>query len=842
MLSDLKYAFRQLLKYPGFSIFALLTLALGIGANTATFSVINSVLLSALPVKDPQELVFLTDPNDNGLRGGIRSGNRDFLGYAEFQNLREHNAVFSDMLAVSSSLMGSDVVVSNVGQPDAHGGAIISMVSGNYFSVLGVNAMLGRIFAADVDKVPGANPVVVISYDFWQERFGGDLGVLGRKIQINGTAYDIIGVAQRGFSGETVGWSTGVWAPLSMQTAIQPGNDLLALNANPLRNFRWLQVIGRLKPGVTVTQAKTNVEATFQQFLESQLPAVAKDRQRSFLDQHLALTRGTHGGSILRKEYTEPLIILMALVGLLLLSACANLANLSLARATRRQKEIAVRVAIGAKPSRIFRQLLVESLLLSVVGGAFGLVLAQWCSSLLLQLVAQRDLKVHSDAHILLFALGVSLAVGIIFGTAPALQASRVNLNAVLKGIGDGAAKIRSGSMSKVLVIAQIALSLPLLIVAGLFVHSFQKLATVDLGYDETHLLLLRPNYTGYKGAAVGQFYQELIDRIRVIPGVRGATLSANGLFTGNQSSYRISIDGYAPTQGQDMQPDFDHVGPGYFSTVGIPVLLGREIGPQDSVSGQRVGLINQTMARYYFGDSNPIGRRITVNLSTAPDAVTAPSFLVVGVVADAKYNTVRGQTPRLYYVPFYNPLGPSPYLENPICIVRTTGDPSAMIAALRSAIKETAPNSLPPTIIPVDQMINRTLGLDRLLTGCSSCFGALATVLVCIGIYGIISYAVVRRTREIGIRIAIGAQRGNVLRLMMGESLGLVLIGVIIGIPIAIAGDRFVSGFLFGLTPADPLALAAATGLMVGVAALASFFPSLRATRVDPMIALRAE
>jgi predicted permease len=443
-----------------------------------------------------------------------------------------------------------------------------------------------------------------------------------------------------------------------------------------------------------------------------------------------------------------------------------------------------------------------------------------------------------------LFAFGVSVVVGIMFGTAPALQAWRVDLNTVLKGAGEGAARMRSFSLGKALVVAQVALSLPLLVVAGLFVHSFQKLARVGLGYDQDHLLLLQADTVGYKGAGVGQFYRELSERIRVLPGVSGVTLSANGLFTGRETSYRIAIEGYLPPPGQNMSPSFDHVGADYFPTVGLPVMRGRAIGPEDAGSGQRVGLINQTMAHDYFGDTDPLGRNITVNVSTAPNVSTPYPFVVIGVVADAKHYTVREKARPLYYLPLDNPIGVANegYLGTPICIIRTTGDPAALIAAVRTVVKEATPNSSWSFITTVSQQIEGTLALDRALTGFSGFFGALATILVSIGIYGIMAYAVARRTREIGIRIAIGARSGNVLSLILGESLFLMLCGAAIGIPAAIGAGRFVTAFLFGLTPADPLVLATAVVLMFLVGALAAYFPARSATRVNPMVALRSE
>lgn len=840
---DVRYGVRVLGRNPGFTLFALLTLALGIGANTAIFSVVNAVLLRSLPVRHPEELVFLSDPDDGGgIRGGIRQGKRDLLTYPEFQYLRDNNTVLAGITAFA--LTGGDVVVANPGQPDSHGATFQGLVSGDYFSVLGVNMVLGRGFASEMDQARDAHPVAVISYAFWQERFGGDPAVLGRVIRVHDIPFDIIGVARRGFAGETVGWPVGVWLPLSMQGRIQ-GRDLLSANANPLANWRWLGVIGRLKSGVSLAQAQTGSEFTFQQYLNSLITeAVSADRRARLLDQHLVLAAGGHGGSMLRKDYAKPLAVLMALVGLLLLSSCANLANLMLARAARRQREFAVRVALGAKAARIFRQLLTESLLLSVAGGGLGLLLADWGDAQLLKLVTQSNAPVPTDQRVLFFAFGVAVLVGVIFGLAPALQARRVDLNTVLKGAGEGAAKAGRFPLGKALVVIQVALSLPLLVIAGLFVHSFQKLASVDLGYEQSHLLLVQADSGGLRGAAATQFYQEMAERIRALPGVSGAVLSGNGLSTGRESGYRISIEGYEPPAGQNMGPSFDHVGPGYFSLVGISVLRGREIGPQDAGSAQRVGLINQTMARTYFGDADPLGRIITVNVGTGPGVSTPYPFVIVGIVADVKHRSARERHRPFYYLPLENPAGgaAAPYLDAPVCIIRTTTAPGAAIPAVRAAVIALKPGALTPTITTVDQMIGRTLGLDRALTGFSGFFGVLATLLVSIGIYGLMAYAVVRRTREIGIRLAIGAPTRNVVRLILGDSLLLVLTGVAIGIPAALGTGKFVANFLFSLTPLDPLVLIAATVLMFLVGGAAAYFPARSATRIDPLIALRTE
>jgi len=839
---DLRYAFRVLLKNPGFTAVAVITLALGIGANTAIFTVLNSILLNSLPVKNPQQLVLVTAPNAGGMGVGSSRGNRDLLTYAEFQDLAARNQVLSGILA-ADTLHGEIPVGGS--EPGGEGAeASVNMVSGAFFEVLGVDPLLGRTFTPEVDKLRDANPVAVISYSFWQRRFGGDPSVLSQKLRIKATLYDVIGVMPPRFFGTTVGFAPDIWVPLTMQPEVYPGEDWLTVEKHPVEKTEWLQVMGRLKPGVTVAQAKASLDLTFQQYLQSQLGGITENDRHKFLDQHLPVSDGRRGASMLQDRFGTPLLILMGVVGLVLLIACGNVANLLLARATSRRKEVAVRVALGAGRARLFRQLLTESVLLAGIGGLLGLLLAQWADVVLLRLVSEGPspipLDTHPDATVLGFTLGVSILTGMLFGLVPAFRASRVDLNAVLKGTSrgviGGAGEGKRAPIGKILVVAQVAFSLLLLIVAGLFVHSFLKLSEVQLGYDHDHLLLfgVDPVESGYKGPAVAELYKALTENIRSIPGVRGVTLSQNGLFSHSESADQISIEGYKPASGQTMRARFDEVGPNYFTTVGIPILMGRDITAEDSGSGQRVGLINQTMARYYFGHENPIGRRIWDMFPTSHT-----DFVVVGVAADAKYNNLREETPRRFYVPFFNPIGEATFAH---LEVRVSGNPSLVADAVRGAVRQTAPNLPPLKIHTMNDLVSQSLTSDRMLTRLTGFFGALAALLACIGIYGIMAYAVAGRTSEIGIRMALGAGRRSVVWLVLRESLLLVVIGVAIGLPAVIGVSKLIKSLLFGLTPADPLALGLASLLMIVVAAVAGYVPARRAARTEPVVALRYE
>src|SRR5436853_306823 len=763
LLQDVRFGWRSLRKSPGCTAVAVLTLALGIGANTAIFSVVNSVMIRNLPVRDPQRLVFLTNPDAQGMEQGFGDGDRDFLTYPEFQELSHNNQVLLGLAASASE--GPQLSVEIDGQSGEGTPARISLVSGSYFSVLGVDPILGRAFTSDVDTMRDASPIAVISYSFWHGRFGGDSAVLGRKIRIRDTSYDVIGVTPSQFNGETVGLSPDIWVPLSMQSEVYPGRDYLSLEPKPFRKIEWLQAIGRLKPGVSVAQAKVSINVAFQQILQSQTAPMSGEEGRMFLNQHLAVVEGGRGASTLRGDFSKALQILMALVGLILLIACANVANILLALSAARQSELAVRVSMGA---------------------------------------------------------------------------GRIDLSSVLKGtsrsIASGGSQAGRVPVGKVLVVAQVALSLLLLVVAGLFLRSFQNLAAVQIGYDSDHLLLfgVSPLSSGFKGPRAAQLLEDIIERLDAVPGVRSASLMDNGLFGGGDSNSDIFVEGAKPKAVETPASRWDMVGPNFFSTTGIPILYGREIGPQDSRNSQRVGLLNQTAAHYYFGDANPVGTRIRVKTTVGPS-----DFVVIGVVADSKHGSVREKPQRRFYIPFFNPIGDA---RSANVLVRTSGDPATIVSAIRAAVKQMAANLPLIEVQTMNQRVSQSLATDRTITKLSGVFGPLAMILVCIGLYGIISYAVSGRTSEFGIRIALGAQRGSVLWLILRESLLLMLVGVAIGLPLIFGAGKWISSLLFGVKPADPTALALATALMLATGILACYIPARRAMRVNPIVALRYE
>jgi predicted permease len=847
---DLRFAFRMLGKNPGFTLIAVLTLALGIGANTAIFSVLDSVLLRSLPVASPQQLVVLTDPDAHGTNFGSETGgDRSLLAYSEFEYLRDHNEVFAGIFAADSELPEVQATIdsSSIASGNQKESARVRLVSGGYFSTLGVQPAAGRMFGSEVDRARGASPIAVISYGFWKKRFGLDPGVLGKTIQIHQTPFEVIGVASPGFFGETVGEAPDVWVPMMMEEAIYPGRDYLSAAQNELNQYMWLQVMASLKPGVAQAQAKASINVVFKRMLESVLGSTLTAEQRNdLLNQNLGLQSAARGSSTLHAAFAEPLKVLMGLVGLVLLIACANVANLLLARGAARQKEIAVRRAVGARRWRLIRQLLTEALLLAFLGATAGLLLAQWADALLLRMVSgvsggpqTIQLNLRPDARLLGFTLLIAVITAIFFGLIPALRATRLDLSPVLKSTTAGTTGETAGRRlpaGKLLVIAQVAVSLILLIAAGLFVHSLARLSEVNLGYNRENLMLFRvdPVFGGYKGAAAVRLQQTLLDKFSAIPGVRGVALSSNGLFSHSESADPIAVEGYTPKQGEEMNSRIDHISPGYFSMVGIPVLIGREIGPQDSGNGPRVAIVNQAFAQHFFPNTNPIGKHIKDTYPGNPAEAE-----VVGVVADAKYNSLREKTPLRLYAPYFNPLWEE---TRAIFEVRTFADPAGVSAALRGAVRETI-SALPEIEIQtMSDLVDNSLQTDRFIARLSSAFGLLAMLLASIGLYGIMAYNVAQRTREIGIRMALGARPRNVLWNVLRETLLLMLIGIAVGVPAAVAGTRLIRSMLFGLGAADPAAIVLAAILLAVVATLAGFLPARRASRVDPMVALRYE
>ncbi len=840
LLHDLRYGLRMLARNPGFTAVAVLTLALGIGANTAIFSLMDAVMMKALPVQKPEQLVLFFEGSDEGMRiskGGIGEGGRwKYYSYPLYEYLRDHNQFFQGICAFR---VGEDrLSVSVVGRPAGESAPEVRghLVSGNYFSVLGVNAVLGRTLSPEDDR-PGARPAAVISYGYWKQNFGGDPAAVGKVVDLNGTPFTIVGVTPREFFGERVRRSPDFWLPMVMQPQIMLHESFLK---DP--DVYWVNLMGRLKPGATRQQAQAGLTVQLRQFLTSQAGShISPHTRREIEKSYISLAPGGPGISWLRERYSEPLHILMAVVALVLLIACANVANLLLSRAAARHREISVRLALGASRARLIRQMLTESLLMAGLGGALGAVFAAWGVRILLSKFAgpSSGLNVSPDLRVLSFALAICALAAILFGLAPALRSTRVELAPALKaGSFSPGVSGRRWSLGKGLVSFQAAISLLLLVGAGLFVRTLQKLEAEDLGFNRQHALLvgIDPRLAGYKPAQLAPLYQRLIDRVNALPGVRSASLAAYSPMSGNSSTSNISVEGYTPSPGQDMDVHTNVVGWKYFETAGTPLLLGREIGLQDTVSSPKVAVINGTMAHDFFGDQNPIGRRF----GFGDEPKHSGDIEIVGVAADAKFSNLRQKPERMVFLPVLQMQGDAAYVWE--LELRTAGDPRSAATEVRSALAG-IDKGLPPTSLKtLSEQVDDSLEQERTISQLSSFFGLLALTLACVGLYGVMAYMVARRTSEMGIRMALGARSSHVLWMMLREALFLVLAGIAIGIPAAIGAGHLFSSMLFGLTPSDPVTISLATLLLVAVAVLAGYLPARRASRVDPMVALRYE
>jgi predicted permease len=817
---DVRYGLRMLRKNPTFTLIAVITLALGIGANTAIFSLLDALLLKPLPVKQPEQLVVVNTQVPGRAGPGFAP-----YSYPVFREMREKNTAFSGMFARS----GLPMSLSAGGQTERVQG---EEVSGNFFSVLGVNPQLGRLLMEEDDQTPGAYPVAVISYNFWQQRFGADPQIVGQTISLNSYPFTIIGVTPQGFHGVEVGAAPDIRIPIMMdgQVRPRPGPPIFEQ-----RGSMWLSAMARLKPGISIEQAQVATDTIYQIAREPDVRRNTGDTtdDRNFRSLRIQLDSARTGTSNLSRQFSQPLIVLMCLVGVVLLIACLNVANLLLARATMRQKEIAVRLALGAGRFRLVRQLLTEGFLLSALGGSLGLLFARWGMEILLGFLPQgRNLEIKPDLRMLGFTLVVTLLSGLLFGLAPALQATRANLTPALKNETVVVSGGRRWDLGRLLVILQVALSLVLLVGAGLFVRSLRNLMTVDNGYntDQVVTMALDPAQNGYKIEQLRNFYSQLSERLAALPGVKTISFARNVPMSGAYSRFGIKVPGYQPHSNEEMAVLFNQIGSQFFATFGTPVLLGREFTKQDTPESPKVVIVNQSLARYFFGSESPLGKRITLE--------DYKDLEIVGVVADAKYRNQKEVAPQTAYIPYsqYNQLG-----QRILC-VRSAGDAGALVAAIRQEVRSLDANLPVFNIKTFAEHINDSVSRERLVTMLSSFFGLFALLLASLGIYGVMSYAVTRRTREIGIRMALGARATGVLWLVLRETLLLALIGIAIGLPAALISTRLTEGLLFELAPTDPLTITLATLVMISIATLAGYIPARRATRVDPMIALRSE
>jgi predicted permease len=828
---DLRHAGRIFAASPGFTAVAVLSLALGMGANTAIFSLLNSVLMNRLPVRNPHELLILTDPGSRGVRVGMQQGERSLATYQEFLQLQD-NSAFVSLMASSSLTQRTEARVAG-GEPEP---LVIRLASMNYFSTLGVSAAIGQTFDADREPAAGAAPFAVVSHEYWQRRLAGRPDVVGRTISFRGAIVTIVGVAPASFLGETVGERPDAWIPLAMQAAVLPGRDWLNDEPGSVEKVMWLHLFGRLAPGVTRERAQASANVTFQQGLATYYGSIGDAGTRTrYRDQRLTLRDAATGASALRRSFAEPLWVLLGAAGVVLLIACANLGNLLLARTTARGREMAVRLALGAGRSRLIRQLLAESALLAVAGGLAGLVIAGVLREALLRLVADPTITLPSalDFRTLAFVFGLTLAVGLVLGLLPALRITDTRPAVALregKGIAGSAAWLRVG---KLVVIGQLALSLPLLVGAGLLVRTLVNLQSVDLGYSMEDLLTVRVDAdpAGYEPLRQAAAFEALAARARALPGVLAATYSYNGLFSGTDNGDRITVEGYTSADAREIGSLYDAVARGFFSTLGIPVLIGREISDQDQTGGRMVCVVNETFAKRFFDGRNPIGLRITQRYAESTN-----TYEVVGVVRDSRQGQLRGEIETR----FYTPLTRSAARVSGVTFMIRQRRNSAVLPAVRQEFQRAEPNMPITRASTLIEAVDRRMVQDRILAQLSMAFGVVAIVLAALGLYGILSYGLARRTNEIGIRKALGAQHGMLIAMIARETGWLVLAGLVIGGALSVAAVRLISSRLYGLSPGDPVTFATAVATLALVAVIATWLPARRTTRVDALVALR--
>src|SRR5216683_838741 len=806
---DLRHSVRMLLKRPGFTFTVVITLALGIGANATIFTWTKAVLLAPLPgIERPDQLVEIW--------GATRHNSALSTSYLDYLDFRDRNSALSGLIA-------HQVLTMNLGRGDKPERVRGAVVSGNYFEVLGVKALIGRTFAPEEDRTPNSHPVAVIGYGLWQRRFGSEPHAIGQKITLNEHDFTIIGVAPKNFASPFAGLALDVWTPVMMKDYVARPHFSLTD-----RSSRWLMVMGRLKPGATVPQAQANI-AAIASHLEKEYP---QTNERMGVAVYSVL----QSPFSLKQDMRPALAILMAAVAVVLLIACANVANLLLARAASRRKEIAVRLALGGSRGRLVRQMLTESFVLASLGAALGLAVAFWTARSLAAFLPPYASRVTFDTRpdvvVFAFTLGLTVITTLLFGLAPTLHASKQDLVTAMKDntsmVGRGPRKV---SLRHALVITQVALSMVALISAGLFVRSLREAYKADPGFDPHGVLLASfdPFLSGYDESRGREFYRRLVERVRMLPGIQSATLARRLPFTGDGIAFAsVAIDGYAPAKDEDMRLNYETVGPQYFQTMRIPLAHGRDFDERDQDGAPGVVIINETMARRYWPAGDALGRRIKL---------TKDWLEIVGIAKDVKNRSLSEAPQPFLYLPLLQD-----YRSNMILVARTTIDPEKMFQPVRAEVAALDPEIPIFDFKTFEEHVGISLFLQRMAATLLSIFGLLALSLAAIGLYGVMAYSVSQRTRELGIRISVGAKQGDVLKLILGQGLTLAVIGMIGGLITALAVTRLSGHLLYGVSASDPVTFTGIAVLLLGVASAASYFPARRATKVDPMIALRTD
>jgi putative ABC transport system permease protein len=830
---DVRYGLRMLGKNPGFTLIAILTLALGIGANTAIFSLLNQVLLRRLPVRDPQELVVLKSPGPKHGHVWSDGDDSEIFSYPLYKGLAKNTAVFNGVLARYEF----PASIASHGQTDRGSG---ELVTGNYFEVLGVRPAFGRVLSPSDDDVEGAHPVAVLTHAYWERHFGGDAGVLNQTILVNNTEMTIVGVAQAGFTGIQVGQMPDIFVPMTMKGQMTP-----IRNGLEDWNDSFLAVLARLKPGVSVERAQAGINADYPGLLEQQAATLkmrkgGKD-EKEFLNKKIVLAPGAQGRTTAQRDSGPSLMALFAMVALVLLIACTNVANLLLAKAATRQREFAIRSALGATPGRMMRQLLVESLLCALGGGVLGLILGSWIMNILTQAVVSeagvRGITAEIDGSILGFAAAATVVSALLFGLIPAWRATRTGVSQMMKDQGSttsaGPGHVR---FRKFLVAGQVAFTLLLLTGGALFSRTLWNLRKQNLGLSTENLITfsIAPQLSGYDDARTVALVDQLRERLAGLPGVSGVGSSQIAVLTGTDMGRNITVEGRQNLDTDDMHVNYDAVSPNYFSIMRIPLVSGREFGARDTSIGAKVAIINETMAKKFLPNRNPIG--VHFGMGSGDDVKL--DIEIVGVVKDAKWSHVRDADRSYFYLP-YSQFGK---LFGMSFYVRSQQDPLLIANTLRETVYGADPNLPVFELKTVQRVVDEDLFAERVIAGLSAAFGGLAALLAALGIYGVLAYLVVQRTREIGIRVALGAASGHVRGLVFKEVGWMVLAGVLVGLPLAYALARLSESLLFGVQASDVPVYAASLGVICVVALAACYIPSRRATRIDPIVALRYE
>jgi len=831
VVRDLRYAMRSLRSRPAFTLTVIATLALGIGANTAIFTLVDALLLRPLPVSHPEQLVIVSDPGavDLNWHGPPVTYEGSFPLY---RDVRARNTVFTDMYANGQTGdldvnigAGNDATVEH---PHAR------FVTGNFFAVLGVSAYAGRTFTAQEDQTPAEDPVAVITYDYWQRHFSGSRAAIGTVMRVNDVAVTIVGVTPPGFGGDIVGEPVDFWLPMMMEPAIRPRQKMI-----DDRQWSWVVMMGRLKPGVTLEQARQEVSAIEANAIRAQLSGLELSRFEDDLKATpIQVVSGARGFSERRAEYGKALWVLLAAVGLVILVVCANVSSLMLARTVARNREMTVRMALGAGRGRLIEQMLVEGTLLAIVSGVLGLFAATWGTRVLLATVSASSpiaIDPTPDARVLAFTATMTLACVLLFGLLPAFRATRVDLAASLRAHGRnlmGAARVGRIPFGRALVVAQIALSMLLLIGGALLVRSMQQLLHGDLGADRDHVVAVRVRTarSPYVGARLAQLRRDFVDRVGRLPGVDAVAFADHGLFGGGSSSRDIDVSGFIPQADSEREVALDRVGPNFFRAIGARLIRGRDIEPRDLETMPPATVINETMAKRYFGARDPLGGTVTV------DSVP---HTIVGVVRDFHGSDVRDKPRREMYVVFNDPTtGETGQAK---LFVHVRGDPSRFVGPIRRAIEDVE-RTLPISVDPVNDLVRDTVAKDVLLVQVTIFFCLVTLVLAALGLYGVTAYSTSQRSSEFGLRAALGAEPGDVTRMVLGEAVRVAITGVVIGVPAGLAATRLIRAQLFGVGTIDLRSLSIAIVVLMATAVVASYLPARRAAKVGPLEALRLE